>query len=390
MAIATSVVLAAAASAWCWTLVASLRTAAALPHLAPLSHDARADWPTVEVVIPARDEAADIGDTLARFAASDYPGLGVIAVNDRSTDATGALMDAAASADPRVRVIHLDTLPEGWIGKVNAMARATSIATADWLLFCDADVKFAPGAIATTVDAAERAGLDLLTAFPHMEPMGLAADATMVAMSTLAMVGGRLWEAADPDKATVAGFGAFLLVRSAHLQQRTPGLEWLRLEVADDVGMGLLIKRHGGRIGVYNAASILSLRWYASYREMARRMEKNWFVIMGRCSAARTAAIGLLAVVSGLAPLLVALPGLPWYGVVTGAIALVAQLGAALVFVRWLGRNPLLALTVPLGCVLVGAMAFNAAWRGGREGGVRWRDTFYPSALLRDAQRVRF
>lgn len=390
MEIALSVWLVLTALGWGWALLASVRTGNALPRLEPVERSARATWPRVEVVVPARDEEADIADSLARLSRLDYPDLGIIAVNDRSTDATGALMDAAAASDPRLRVLHIDHLPEGWLGKVHAMARASELATGDWLLFCDADVKFEPGSLETTVHAAETAGLDLLTAFPRLLSMGLVADTTLIAMSTLAMPGGRLWEASDPSKPTPAGFGAFLLVRRSHLDERTPGIEWLRLEVADDVGLGLLVKQHGGRIGVYNAARLLSLRWYSGYMEMARRMEKNWFVIMGRCSPIRTALVGLAGIVAGLSPLLALIPDLPLIAAIAGATAFLLQVLAGTMFVKWLGRKPGLAVAMPLGCTLVGIMACRAAWRGWRDGGVRWRDTYYPSDQLRRVQRVRF
>src|SRR5579872_2978529 len=101
-----------------------------------------AQWPTVSVIVPARDEAVKIEGAMRSKLAIDYPALEVIAVDDRSQDGTGAILDRLAREDPRLTVVHLDTLPEGWLGKSHAMHVAAATARGKYLLFTDADVFF--------------------------------------------------------------------------------------------------------------------------------------------------------------------------------------------------------------------------------------------------------
>ena len=102
-------------------------------------------WPSLAVVIAARDEAATIGPAVRSILAQDYPRFSVIAVDDRSGDETGAILAAIRRGDPRLTVVSITDLPPGWLGKTHALERGAEANEADWLLFTDADVVFAPG-----------------------------------------------------------------------------------------------------------------------------------------------------------------------------------------------------------------------------------------------------
>src|SRR6185312_7238007 len=98
--------------------------------------------PRLSVVVPARNEAEHIRACLTSLLALDYPDLEVIAVNDRSTDATGSIMDEVAAmpeSSGRLRIIHVTELPLRWLGKTHAMWKAAAQATGDWILFTDGD-----------------------------------------------------------------------------------------------------------------------------------------------------------------------------------------------------------------------------------------------------------
>ena len=91
--------------------------------------------------------------------AQDYPELALIAVDDRSTDGTGAILDAIAAEDTRLKVLHIEELPAGWLGKTHALHAAAATSSADWLLFTDADVLFVPDTLRRAIALAE-AGVD--------------------------------------------------------------------------------------------------------------------------------------------------------------------------------------------------------------------------------------
>ena len=124
----------------------------------------------MSIIVPACNEAADIEATLSRLLALDYDNYEVIAVDDRSSDQTGEIMESIAAADPagRLKAIHIAELPPGWMGKPHAMWSASNIATGDWLLFTDADVLFKPDALRRALSYAESEHADHVVLFPRM------------------------------------------------------------------------------------------------------------------------------------------------------------------------------------------------------------------------------
>ena len=124
--------------------------------------------PSLSIVVPARDEAASIGRALGSLLAQDYPDLEVIAVDDRSADGTGDVLREVAAREPRLAVLRVDDLPAGWLGKNHALWRGAQRSSGQWLLFTDADVVFAPGALRRALAYAVDQGLDHLTLAPRL------------------------------------------------------------------------------------------------------------------------------------------------------------------------------------------------------------------------------
>lgn len=345
-------------------------------------------WPTLSLISPACDEGEHVGLALRTVLGQDYPELQVVAVDDRSTDDTGALIDGLAAEDSRVTPVHIRELPEGWLGKVHALHVGTGEATGEWLLFADADVRFEPGALRRAVAWAVHRRLDLLTLFPRLESAGLLCDAAYNIVALALAAGGRPWAVPDPDSDAVAGMGAFILVRRS-AWEASPGFEWLRLEVADDMALGLLIKTHGGRCAVANGAGLLRLPWYASYADMSAKMQKNWFAIVGHFSAPLLLAKAAVVLGIALAPLGVLLPWTTdWLrlAALPGPLLLAAATWLA---ARW-ARLPLRLAWLPqVGLLAYALMMARSAWVGWRVGGVQWRGQLYRSEDLAPRQRIR-
>ena len=137
-------------------------------RLATLAAPAPAAWPRVSVVFAARNEAGTVGAAVPTMLALDYPDLEVIAVNDRSEDDTGAILDRLAAADPRLKVVHVTELPAGWLGKNHALADGGAAATGEWILFTDADIHFRPDVLRRAVAHARAHSLDHLAAIPAL------------------------------------------------------------------------------------------------------------------------------------------------------------------------------------------------------------------------------
>jgi hypothetical protein len=342
-------------------------------------------WPTLSIVIPACNEGATLGQALTARLADDYPGLEIIVVDDRSTDATGAIADSFAARDPRVRVIHLDTLPDGWLGKLHAMQRGCELATGDYLLFSDADTHWTPGTLRRIVARCEAGRLDHLAVFPTMWSCGLVLDAATATITRMLMMLGRPWSVPDPRSPAALGVGAFNLVRRASFA-RTGGFEWLRLEVADDVALADMMKRAGGRSEVLRGGAHVGMQLYLNVREYARSAEKAATLFSFRVWPAVLGAAASLAIECAPLVLVPLAGGLAWW---LSATALLLALVATASLARACGQRPGPALLFPLGVAMSAWAMLRAAILGRRQGGLRWRTTFYPAAQLLAGRRYR-
>ncbi|UEX78517.1 glycosyltransferase [Spiribacter halobius] len=334
--------------------------------------------PTVSVVIAARDEAAHIAATVRALLAAATPGLEVVVVDDRSGDGTWGALEGLA-VDPRLRRIRLDRLPPGWLGKNHALARGAAAARGEWLLFMDADVRLEPGALPRALAEAGRQRLDHLAVFPSLEARGLVLRLMLLqfAMSFLAWF--RPWRLPE-DRRAYVGVGAFNLVRAA-AYRRAGGHAAFALSPLDDMMLGRVVARAGGRSAAALSGGLVRLAWYPSAGEMIRHFEKNAFAAFG---FRLTRLVALTAVI--------ALLGLwPWLGLAL-ATGLERALHAATVAVTVLVHGVLargsgwpvwIGLASPLGTLAMlwlwwrGSLL--ACWRGA----VRWRGTTYPLAALR-------
>jgi glycosyltransferase involved in cell wall biosynthesis len=383
LATTISVLLACACLAWFGMAAAIHRNLRPAPWLRKLRPPEPTTWPSLSLVIPARDEAETLEAAMASRRAEDYPAMDLVLVDDRSTDGTGAMADAPADAEPRLRVLHLDTLPSGWLGKVHAMQRGVEAATGDWVLLTDADVHIAPGTLRRAVAHCEAEGLDFLAVVPRMRPVSLLLDATLVVFLQLICLGLRHRAVADPDSPVGMGSGSFNLVRRELLMEHGL-LERVRLEVADDLALGLAAKAAGLRCGVLLGGDAVQVTFYPSLGAMFRGSEKNGYAVLGRYSLWRTWLGSTAFLLVWLGPLLALgawwQPGLQILGAVTLMLA-TAQLGG---LARSNGWSPLVALLWPVGAVLFTAMMLRSGWLGWRRGGLVWRDSFYPTAMLKD------
>ena len=113
-----------------------------LPRLEKFAPVADEDCPPISILFAARDEEEKLAGALETLIALDYPNLEIVAVDDRSADATPHILASFAARDARVRAVRIDTLPEGWLGKPHALQRGYEAASSEWLLFTDADVQF--------------------------------------------------------------------------------------------------------------------------------------------------------------------------------------------------------------------------------------------------------
>jgi len=382
---AAAAALTLACAMWLWTGVLAARVHRSVPRLAELDVPPPARWPALSVISAACNEADTLGPATEARLRSDYPDLELVLVDDRSTDGTGALLDALAARDPRAIVLHVHELPEGWLGKVHAMERGLQASRGEWVLFSDIDVHLSPDALRRAVAFCEARGVDHLAVFPRIEPGGLLRDSAIAAFGRLFTASVRTWEVADPRKEASVGVGAFNLVRRAALE-RIGGLRRLRLDVADDLALGRLLKHSGARVHAAQGRGAVELTWYRDLPEMARGLEKNLFAYAGRCELWRLVMAASLLVLVDAAPWVALFSGTAWLAAL-GAAALLTGLVTNAVMARWAGHRVLPALLMPLGTLLLAWIMVRAGVLGRRRGGVLWRGTLYPSELLREAMQ---
>ncbi len=378
------------ATYWAIVSFAGLRTMRSLTRLVDEPADPDRALSSVTIVVAARDEAASMRHEAESIAAFDHPSLDAVLVDDRSTDATGRLLDEIAARDSRVHVIHVEELPDGWLGKVHALEQGRRIATGEWLLFTDADVELAPDLPRRAVAFADRHGLDALALLPSVRSDGVLVAGVVATFSRWLVVGARLWRAADPERTDAFGVGACNFVRRDALE-RAGGFEWLRLDVADDAALAQLIAAGGGRTMLASGVGLVSVRWQDSVRGMTRGFEKYGGSggIGSIRAAVALASLALLGeVASWVALPLAALGSSPGSAMLAVATIVLATLSGIAVSDR-AGSPRGFWMSGPVAPALVWWMQVRAAWLEHRRGGIVWRDTFYATADLRAAKRYR-
>ncbi len=305
---------------WIYQLVEALRFHRRASWLSEVAPDLPANldrWPTVALIYAARDEAAMVERATRSLLALDYPDLRVIAVDDRSSDGTGAILDAIArepaSVRQRLQVIHIDRLPPGWLGKTHALdigAASPDAQEAAWILLTDADVVFEPETLRRAIALAETEGVDHLAVYPEAltESTGERVFLAMFLLMFNAYAPPR--KAADPRSKAAVGIGAFNLVRAEALRA-VGGFRRIALSVDEDVRLGQVLKFAGFRGQVALGKDCVSVRWQEGIWGLIRGLEKNFFAgAQYRLSVVSIATAGLLSV--GFGPCVGLFVG-PWW-----------------------------------------------------------------------------
>lgn len=377
-------------------LVASLAIAVVVaqlwlkvPRVVNLPVVQRKRWPRLSVLIPACNEVETLGGALRSQLRTDYPDVEFIVVDDRSTDGTGAVIDRLAVEDARVVPLHVEGLPDGWLGKVHALARGVERATGDWVLVTDADVHIEPDLLRKVIAWAEQGAYDFVAALAGLRSVGVAVDCVLSLFMRSFVAGARFHAVEDPRSQAAVGIGTFNLMRQT-VYDRSPGFEWLKLEVADDLGLAVMLKQAGAHCAVLSGRGAISITFYTGLVDMARKLEKNVYAILGRCSLGRIVAMVYLLLTLDFAALMAFVPvgvsWLPWVGVAALGLGFIA-IGA---LNRWFGLPVWIAPLYPVGTVLLSAIALVTGWRAHRRGGIEWRGTFYSAEQLRAGSRIRF
>lgn len=376
------------AIAWCWALLTVPYKTHRLPRLSQQPLPA-GTLPRLSIVIAARNEAHTIEPALRSVLAQDYPDLEVIAVNDRSTDATGEILAGIARQAPRLKVITIKELPGNWLGKNHALQKGLQAATGEFVLFTDADVHFRENALRRALAYMQEKDFDHLSSVPELVNARPSMHLMMPAFSVFFMMMTQPWNVENPQSRSHMGVGAFNLCRRSALED-IGGLEGIRLRPDDDLMLGKLMKTRGKRSSYIVSDGEIAVQWYTTARETIVGLEKNSFAQFAY-SPWRTTTSLLATLYLSLAPLagVLALVSSASLAGLVGAAGLAgtgAMLGTAVLLSLQVRLPAIYGLAFPLGACLVVYATFRSMFLTLKRGGIIWRDTFYSLDQLRSNQ----
>ena len=371
----------AVAIGWC------LRTRALMAHIAEVPDLTHVYWdlcptqaPGLIVVVPAKDEEATLRPAMETLMAQDYPWLRIVAIDDRSTDKTGEILEHLAASHPgKLDVVHLTESPEGWMGKTFALEFATERSRSDYLLFTDADVWFSPSILRRALAFAEISGADHLVVAPTPVAKTWGERTVLGFLQLVGLWASRPWRVADDSaRWDVVGAGAFNLLRRDALEQ-LGGLAPQRLAVVEDVTLGRRVRAAGMRQRLVFAPGLVLVHWAPGAWGLIRGMTKNLFALVNFRATLQIPAMAGLCLL-----FLLPLAGLGWWPTLLPGIVTLACVAVSYRIIGEISGIPArYGWLYPLGAAaMLWAMLRSmivTLWRHG----VLWRGTFYPLRELR-------
>ncbi len=234
-----------------------------------------ADWPSLSVLIPMRNEAEVIAKTVRSLLDQDYPDLEILILDDQSEDNSALLARQAAGEDKRLRVLSGQPLPPGWLGKPWACHQLSEQARGAYLLFTDADVHWQPGALQAVMDMALRTRADLLTVWPTQITVtwGERLVVPLMAFTILAYLPVLAVHYLSWPVFAAAMGQCLLFKRSAY--RTIGGHAAIRDRILDDMALAYAIKRHRLRLRSADANRWIQTRMYRNWSEVRNGFAKN-------------------------------------------------------------------------------------------------------------------
>ncbi|RHW41154.1 glycosyltransferase [Neobacillus notoginsengisoli] len=339
------------------------------------------EGPLLSVVVAARNEEAHIKKSVLSQLNQTYRNVEWLLVNDRSTDQTGKVMEELKLMDDRVQVIHIEELPEGWLGKNHALYQGYLASKGDRILFTDADVESNKYAFAKALGYFERNGLDHLTAAPNMRADGFWLKSFVAFFLFGFSYYKRPWAANNPKSKIGIGIGAFNLVSKAGYESFGTH-EAIKMRPDDDLQLGLKMKQAGLKQRIASALTLIEVEWYGTLREALAGLEKNTFAgLHYRLSMVVFAVFGTF--VSQVLPFFTLF--IPDRTIVL--LSLGNIIGIAVLYMLVLRKmtrfSPVLFAAFPLTASIFIYSIIRASYLTLKRGGIIWRGTKYSLKELR-------
>lgn len=345
------------------------------------------DPPGVSLIVPACNEAEKIEPAIISLLQQNYTNLEVLAINDRSTDDTGPILQRLQSQYPSLRVFHIDSLPPGWMGKAHALQFGADRAKGDFLLFTDADITMDKTTLSRAMAYIGKSGIDhLALVFKNVSPGWLLNSLILDAGVGLLQVF-RPWLAKKAKSRYFIGIGAFNLVRK-DVYHEVGGHESIKMHPIDDIMLGKIIKRNGHRQECLLGHDLITVPWYDSVAQMINGLMKNILAIINFRFTLVPIALVAMFVINIL----------PFWGIFfcKGAtqfffsITVLLRLTIYYNGTRLLRISPWCSLGTLISPYITMFMVVKATWLNIRDKGVYWRGTHYPLAELKKNESLLF
>lgn len=337
--------------------------------------------PNLSVIVAARNEEEHINQSIQTQLTQTYKNVEWILVNDRSEDATGKIMNNLEDSDKRVKVIHIESLPEGWLGKNYALYKGFKQASGTLILFTDADVMYEPEAFSKAVGYLIKHRLDHMTAAPNLsaKPFWLKSFVAFFLFGFSYYK--RPWLANNPRSKTGIGIGAFnMMTRSAYEKIGTH--EQIKMRPDDDLQLGMKVKEAGLRQSFVTAMTLIEVEWYPSLKEALAGLEKNTFAgLHYRISMVLFSVFGVF--VSQVIPFFTIFSENNTLALLSAANIIFLAILYTMVTKKMTRFSPWLFLALPFTAMLFIFSIIRASYLTFKRGGIIWRGTKYTLSELR-------
>ncbi len=334
--------------------------------------------PSVAIIIAVRNEEEELAKALQSVCNIKYSNCRIIVVNDRSTDRTAEILLDFKAHYPNLMVTTITTLPDGWLGKNNALYQGYTSSAEEWLLFTDADVLFHLDTLSKALAYSVANELDHLTVLPRVISPSPILNSVLATFTIMLMLHLRPWDAKNPRSKAYVGIGAFNLVRRAAYEKAGTHVR-IKLRPDDDLQLGFKIKTTGLRQDVLVGNEYVSLAWYKNLRQFMDGLLKNSFAVANYSTIRAIANIILILIVVALP-----MPVMLIFGSTAIRLMACAMLLAHVVYMtvippyKWW-----YAFMIPFAGFVMAYTTLRATWITLKQGGIYWRDSFYSLAMLK-------
>lgn len=335
-----------------------------------------ANQPSLAIIVAVRNEEEDLEKALQSLCNINYTNHRFIVVNDRSTDRTGEIL--RKFNHPHLQVITLTDLPDGWLGKNNALYQGYKSSNEEWMLFTDADIEFHPDAISRALGYAVKHQLSHLCVLPDIRSRSAILNSVIATFGMMLMLFTRPWDARKPNRSGSIGVGAFNLVKRTAYEQAGTHVA-IKLRPDDDLKLGQNIKDAGLRQDVLGGKDSIRLEWYKNIGQFINGLMKNTFAVRDY-----NVLWTIADVLATLFTIALPVPIMLIFG--DSCIRIMGGLLWTMQIIYMIVTAPnkwWYALMIPFAGLLMAYIIARSAYITLKQGGIYWRDTFYSLATLK-------